>query len=367
MQVGGGVNADDGVEQVESEQASFAVELLTDGLEYPWGMAFLPDGRILVTERPGRLRLIDADFTLDPQPLTGVPTAFARGQGGLLDVVIDPDFEANQLVYLSYAYLGDGGAATAVARGRLGDGGLEATEVIFESNALAGGGRHFGSRLAFDDTGHLFVTHGDRGDRHRAQDLGDHAGSLLRLGADGSVPADNPFVGQAEALPEIYSYGHRNPQGMAVNPETGAVWLHEHGPRGGDEINIIEAGANYGWPVVSQGREYASGLPVGANEAAGMTDAIHIWDPSIAPSGMAFYSGDAFPAWQGDLLIGALAGRLLVRLELDGDRVVHEERLLEGALGRIRDVRVGLDEMVYLLTDAGNGGIYRLSPIAAPS
>jgi glucose/arabinose dehydrogenase len=363
MQLGGSVGAEEIAERVESEQAAFAVERMTGGLEHPWSMAFLPDGGMLVTERAGRLRLVDEAFNLVPEPLTGVPTAFARGQGGLLDVVLHPDFAENRLVYLSYAYLGDGGAATAVARGRLGAGGLEDTEVIFESNALASGGRHFGSRLAFDDAGHLFVTHGDRGERERAQKLGDHAGSLLRLDDDGSVPDDNPFVGQADALPEIYSFGHRNPQGMAVHPETGAIWLHEHGPRGGDEVNIIEAGANYGWPVVSQGREYASGRPVGADEAAGMIPAIHVWDPSIAPSGMAFYTGDAFPEWQGDLLVGALAYQLLARLELDGGTVVQEERLLEGELGRIRDVRVGPDGLVYLLTDDANGGIYRLSPV----
>jgi glucose/arabinose dehydrogenase len=363
MQLGGSVGAEEVVERVESEQVAFSVERLTGGLEHPWSMAFLPDGGMLVTERAGRLRLVNQVFKVVPEPLAGVPTAFARGQGGLLDVVLHPDFAENRLVYLSYAYLGDGGAATAVARGRLGASGLEDTEVIFESNALTGGGRHFGSRLAFDAAGHLFVTHGDRGERERAQDLGDHAGSLIRLNDDGSVPEDNPFVGRTDALPEIYSYGHRNPQGMALNPVTGAMWLHEHGPRGGDEVNIIDAGANYGWPAVSQGREYASGRPVGAGEAVGMTEAIYVWDPSIAPSGMAFYAGDAFPEWQGDLLVGALAYQLLARLELDGDRVVHEERLLEGDLGRIRDVRVGPDGLVYLLTDDADGGIYRLSPV----
>lgn len=350
------------LERVESEQAVFAVEELVRGLEHPWAMAFLPDGRLLVTERAGRLRLIDADFNLVPEPLTGVPTAFARGQGGLLDVALHPDFARNRLVYLSYAYLGDGGAATAVARGRLADGALEDTEVIFKSNALGSTGRHFGSRLVFDQDNHLFVTHGDRGERARAQDLGDHAGSVLRLLDDGGVPDDNPFVGEAGARPEIYSMGHRNPQGMALHPASGALWLHEHGPRGGDEVNIVEAGANYGWPVVSQGREYASGREVGASEAAGMTPAIYIWDPSIAPSGMAFYTGEAFPEWQGDLFIGALALQHLARLELDGDVVVAEERLLDGDLGRIRDVRSGPDGFLYLLTDAANGGLFRLVP-----
>lgn len=360
--LGGSVGAAEDLGRIESEQATFSVEQLVAGLEHPWSMAFLPDGGLLVTERDGRLRHVTADLTLRPEPLEGVPTAFARGQGGLLDVVLHPDFAENGLVYLSYAYLGQGGAATAVARGRLGATGLEGTEVIFQSNALASGGRHFGSRLVFDRDGYLFITHGDRGERDRAQDLGDHAGSVLRLHDDGSIPDDNPFVGRADAVPEIYSWGHRNPQGMALHPATGAVWLHEHGPRGGDEINIVRAGLNYGWPVVSQGREYASGREVGASEAPGMEPAIYVWDPSIAPSGMAFYAGDAFPEWQGDLLVGALAYQLLARLELDGDSVVAEERLLQGDIGRIRDVRVGPDGLVYLLTDMADGGLYRLVP-----
>jgi aldose sugar dehydrogenase len=363
MQFGGSVNADEIIERVDSEQASFAVERVVGGLEHPWAVAFLPDGGILVTEREGRLRLVDAHFQLAPEPLAGVPTAFARGQGGLLDVVLHPDFSENQLVYLSYAYLADGAAGTAVARGRLVDGGLEDTEVIFESNGLTNAGQHFGSRLVFDDDGYLYITHGDRGDRDLAQDLNNHAGSLIRLHDDGSIPDDNPFVGQSDARPEIYSYGHRNPQGIARHPETGVIWAHEHGPRGGDELNIIQPGLNYGWPAVSQGREYGSGRAVGVSEAPGIEPAIHIWDPSIAPSGMAFYEGDAFPEWQGDLLIGALAFQLLARLELDGDAVVHEERLLEGDIGRIRDVRIGPDGLVYLLTDEADGGLYRLSPV----
>ncbi len=365
VQLGGTVGAGEAVERVESEQATFVVERLTGGLEHPWGMAFLPDGGMLVTERPGRLRLVNADFELEPEPLEGVPTAFARGQGGLLDVVLHPDFADNRLVYLSYAYLVEAGAGTAVARGRLAEGGLEQTEVIFQSNGLGNGGRHFGSRLVFDEAGQLYVTHGDRGQRELAQDLSNHAGSLLRLHDDGRVPKDNPFVGEAGARPEIFTFGHRNAQGLARHPVTGALWLHEHGPRGGDELNIIEgAGLNYGWPVVSQGVEYATGLAIGLDEAPdGIEAPIHVWTPSIAPSGMAFYAGDAFPEWRGDLFVGALAYQLLVRLELDSDRVVHEERLLEGELGRIRDVRVGPDGLVYLLTDDADGGIYRLSPI----
>lgn len=362
---GGSVGAEEIAERVESEQAAFAVERLVGGLENPWGVAFLPDGGFLVTERAGRLRLVNADFKLAPEPLDGVPTAFARGQGGLLDVVLHPDFAENGLVYLSYAYLANGGAATAVARGRLTEGGLADTEVIFESNGVTSRGQHFGSRLVFDADGHLFVTHGDRGERDLAQDLGNHAGSLIRLHADGSIPDDNPFVGEAGARPEIYSYGHRNAQGIARHPETGAIWLHEHGPRGGDEVNIIRPGGlNYGWPEVTQGVEYASGAAIGLDEAPeGIEPPIHVWTPSIAPSGMAFYEGAAFPEWQGDLLVGALAYRLLARLELDGEEVVHEERLLEGAIGRIRDVRVDADGLVYLLTDEADGGLYRLSPV----
>ena len=364
MQLGGSVGAGEVFDRVTSEKASFAVDRLTAGLEHPWSFAFLPDGRMLVTERPGRLRLVDADFTLQPEPLFGVPTAFARGQGGLLDVVLHPDFADNQLVYLSYAYFADGGAGTAVARGRLADGGLADTEVIFESNGLGSGGRHFGSRLVFDDAGYLYVTHGDRGQRHLAQDLGNHAGSLIRLHDDGRIPDDNPFVDEAGAMPEIFTYGHRNAQGIARHPVNGALWQHEHGPRGGDELNIItNGGLNYGWPEVTQGVEYATGMSIGLDEAPeGIEAPIHVWTPSIAPSGMAFYDGDAFPEWQGNILIGALAYQLLTRLELDGEEVVHEERLLEGDLGRIRDVRVGPDGLVYLLTDASDGGIYRLRP-----
>ena len=372
IQLGSSVGANEAGQRVESEQVNFEVERLIGGLDHPWGMAFLPEGGMLVTERGGDLRLVNADFSLDPTPLGGVPTAFARGQGGMLDVALDPDFAANRLVYLSYSYLADveagGGAGTAVARGRLGEGALDDVEVIFRSNGLGSGSRHFGSRLVFDAEGHLYVTHGDRGQRALAQELDNHAGSVLRLNADGSVPVDNPFVGRSDALAEIFSYGHRNPQGMAIHPETGAVWVHEHGPRGGDEVNILAPGANFGWPVVSQGREYATGLAVGVDESpAGMVAPRHVWDPSIAPSGMVFYEGEAFPEWQGDLLVGALAYQLLARLELDGDAVIHEERLLERELGRIRDVDVDDAGLVYLLIDAANGGIYRLRPAGTAS
>jgi glucose/arabinose dehydrogenase len=345
-------------DRVESDQATFRVVVLVEGLEHPWGLAFLPDGDLLVTERPGRLRLV-RDGALEPAALEGVPEVYASGQGGLLDVALDRDFSANRLIYLSYAAETDAGAGTRVARARLGDGRLEDLEVIFEG-LMAGGGRHFGSRLGFDQDGYLFVTLGERGQDERAQELGELAGKVVRLQPDGSVPADNPFVGRDDTAPEVFSYGHRNPQGLAVHPETGRVWVVEHGPRGGDEVNVVQAGVNYGWPVITHGRAY-SGLPMGEGSAKeGMAQPLHYWVPSISPSGMAFYQGDAFAQWQGDLFVGGLSGQLLARLELDGERVVEEERLLDGVLGRIRDVRVGPDGYLYLLTDHEDGALVRL-------
>jgi glucose/arabinose dehydrogenase len=356
-----GARAPDAV--VRSEQATFRVVPVASGLEHPWGMAFLPDGSVLVTERPGRLRRV-RDGVLDPEPIEGVPEVYASGQGGLLDVALDPAFASNRTIYLSYAAEGDGGNSTRVARARLGDGRLEDLEVIFIALPLVPSSKHFGSRLAFDPEGLLFITVGERGQGERAQDLGDHNGSVIRLYPDGSVPEDNPFVGTAGARPEIFSYGHRNPQGLAIHPQTGIPWLHEHGARGGDEVNVVRPGVNYGWPVITYGIDY-SGAPIGeGTHKDGMAQPIHYWVPSIAPSGMAFYDGQAFPEWQGDLFVGALRAELLVRLELDGERVVEEERLLEGALGRIRDVAVGPDGYLYLLTDESNGGLYRLEPAA---
>jgi len=346
---------------ITSEQATFQVELVTEGLEKPWGIAFLPDGDILVTERPGRLRLL-VNGVLDPNPITGTPEVFAQGQGGLLDVALDPDFADNSLIYLSYAGVDDDGrSSTRVGRGRLAAGDLQDFEVIFRSNSASTGGVHWGSRIGFDRAGYLFVTAGDRGTQDSAQNLSRHSGSVIRINADGSVPDNNPFVGESDALPEIYSYGHRNPQGLAVHPETGRVWTQEHGPRGGDEVNLIAPGVNYGWPVISWGINYGgSQINGGLRGKEGMAQ--HYWDPSIAPSGMTFYDGDAFPEWQGDLFVGALKFQLISRLEMEGDEVVGEERLLEGQLGRIRDVRTGPDGFLYVLTDAANGGLYRLRP-----
>ncbi|SDL48224.1 Glucose/arabinose dehydrogenase, beta-propeller fold [Geoalkalibacter ferrihydriticus] len=350
-------------EVIDTEKHRLRVLTLVEGLEHPWGLAFLPDGRMLVTERPGRLRII-AQGQLAPDPVSGLPEIVAVGQGGLLDVVLHPDFAVNKLVYISYAGRGEGGIGTDVARGRLVDDRLEELEVIFRMEPKTNARQHFGSRLVFDRQGYLYITLGDRGERERSQRSGDHAGSVIRLHDDGRVPDDNPFVDREDWKPEIYSYGHRNIQGAALHPESGALWTHEHGPRGGDEVNIIRAGRNYGWPVFTHGEEYVTGRPIGAETPPeGIEPPLHYWVPvSIAPSGMAFYTGDQFPNWRGDLFIGALRDQMLVRLRLDGEKVVQEEHLLEKTLGRIRDVRQGPDGYLYLLTDERNGALVRLEP-----
>ena len=285
-------------EAISSEQATFRVVPVVTGLEHPWGMAFLPGGGFLITERPGRVRVVH-DGVLDPKPIEGVPEVYASGQGGLLDVALDPDFDSNRVIYLSYAAPGDDGNSTRVARARLGDGRLEELKVIFTAEPLVDARKHFGSRLAFDAEGHLFITVGERGQGDRAQDLGQDNGKVIRLYPDGSVPEDNPFVGVAGARPEIFSYGHRNPQGLAIHPQSGIPWLNEHGARGGDEVNVVRPGVNYGWPVITYGIDY-SGAPIGeGTHKDGMAQPIHYWVPSIAPSGMAFYHGDAFPGVAG--------------------------------------------------------------------
>ncbi|MCY4372163.1 MAG: PQQ-dependent sugar dehydrogenase [Spirochaetaceae bacterium] len=349
-------------ERVESEQATFRVVRVATGLANPWSIAFLPDGGALVSERPGALLRLDVE-TGAVRNLDGVPRVAAVGQGGLLDVELHPRFADNRLVYLSYAAGRSGSYATSIARGRLTDSGLEDVEVLFTMNRPSGARLHFGSRLSFGADGMLYATFGERGDRHRAQDPADHAGTIIRLRDDGSVPDDNPFVSGGGA-PEVYSFGHRNPQGMAAPPVTGRVWSHEHGPQGGDEINVIEAGVNYGWPVITYGREYRSGAPIGTGTAApGMAQPVLHWTPSIAPSGMTFYDGDRFPGWRGDLFAGALAGQHLRRVQLDGERAVAEEVLLQRRVGRVRDVKQGPDGMLWLLEDARNASIYRLEPV----
>jgi len=347
---------------VQSEKHAFRVVELVRGLEQPWALAFLPDGRMLVTEKVGRLRII-AGGKLDPQPVAGLPEVAVHGQGGLLDVALHPKFADNGLVYLSYTARGEDGFGTEVARGRLSGHRLENLQVLFRQSPKGSRGQHFGSRLVFDRQGYLYITLGDRGEMARAQRPDDHAGSVIRLHDDGRVPADNPFVGKPGWKPEKYTLGNRNQQGAALHPQTGVLWTHEHGPQGGDEVNVIRAGANYGWPVITYGVNYGIGTRIGEGTAkAGMAQPIHKWVPSIAPSGMAFYTGDRFPQWRGNLFVGALRGEVLVRLELDGEKVVHEERLMRGELGRIRDVRVGPDGLVYLLTDESRAVLARLEP-----
>ena len=338
------------------------------GLAPPWGLAFLPsfdsDGRMLISERPGQLRLANTKGELGP-PIAGVPAVGAVGEGGLLDVALDPRFADNRLVYLSYAEAAQGGVGTTVARARLDANGLQGRlselQVIFRQSPKASSSVHFGSRLLFARDGKLFVTLGDLWQRDDAQRLDNHHGKIVRIEPDGRLPADNPFAGRAGALPEIWSYGHRNVQGAAWHPTTGELWTSEHGPQGGDELNVIEAGHNYGWPVITYGAEYGSGRKIGEGTAkAGMEQPIAHWTPAIAPSGMTFLTSDRYPGWKGDLFIGALRGQILLHLQLDGRRVVKQEPLLQDLHERIRHVRQAPDGWLYLLTDSDDGRIVRL-------
>ena len=352
--------------QFPSEQGSVTATAIVKGLDHPWAVAFLPDQQgFLVTERPGALRFVSRDGKLSA-PLSGVPQVWAKGQGGLLDVVLSPDFKEDRLVYLSYAEGGGQGgtAGTAVGRGRLSDdlSSLKDFQVILRQARKLSTGNHFGSRLVFDRDGYLFVTLGENNDRPTAQDLDKLQGKVVRIYPDGRVPDDNPFVGQPGARPEIWSYGQRNPQGAALNPWTGTLWENEHGPRGGDEINIIERGKNYGWPLATHGINYSL-LPIPeakGKTAEGTVAPHHVWEKSPAISGMAFYDADRFKAWQHNLFIGALASQELIRLQFDGDRVVHEERLLGELKARIRDVRQGPDGFLYVLTDEADGVLYQV-------
>jgi len=371
-----GVSATVTADVRESRLHNFTVTTVVDGLEHPWGMAFLPDGGILVTELPGRLRLV-RDGQLVDEPIAGVPTVRVGGQGGLLDVALHPDFAINSLVYLSFAKGNedDSEGTTAVVRGRLEGHRLHDVVEIFEADAWWRGRGHHGSRLLFDADGYLYVSIGDRqhqpaGDlwTHPAQDLGNHAGTLVRLHDDGRVPVDNPFVDKLGAHKEIWSYGHRNPQGLGMHPVSGEIWMTEHGPQGGDELNFIQPGKNYGWPVVGRGVNYGTGSTIHlAPEMEGMESPVHYWTPSIATTGLMIYNGDKFPRWQGNVFIGAISNghRVLARLEVNAERfVVTQERLLEGEM-RFRDVRQGPDGHIYLaIIDAANGltPIVRLEP-----
>jgi glucose/arabinose dehydrogenase len=350
-------------EAIQSSQHNFRIVEMASGLERPWGIAFLPNGDMLVTEKAGRLRII-RDGKLDPQPIDGLPdNIFAEGQGGLLDVQLHPDFEKNKLVYISYAGRDGKLSGTEVARGELSGNRLENVETIFVATPKTSTALHYGSRLVFASDGTLLITLGDKYHRMKdAQNPANHLGSIIRIHSDGSIPEDNPFIGKSKThKAEVYSYGHRNVQGLAIRPTDQTIWAHEHGPRGGDEVNTIKPGANYGWPAITYGIDYSGAIISDQTHSPGMEQPIVYWDPSIAPCGMTFYDGDAFPNWKGDLFVGALVGQHLRRLEMRGDKVIEEEVLLKG-LSRIRDVETGPDGYLYLLTDDFNGKVLRLEP-----
>jgi aldose sugar dehydrogenase len=345
---------------VQTDAGAVAVEDVAGGLNHPWGMAFLPDARLLVTERPGRLRVVGTDGAVSA-PLAGTPEVFAQGQGGLMDVALDPDFASSRLVYLAFAEPGLGGASTALGRGRLEEGRIADFQVIFRQEPKVAGGNHFGNRIAFAPDGRLFLTLGERFKFGPAQDLSDHLGTVVRLERDGSVPADNPFVGRADARPEIWSYGHRNVEAASIQPGTGTLWIAEMGPLGGDELNRPEPGRNYGWPLVSWGRHYDGRDIPDPPTRPEFADAVLHWTPVISPSGMVFYTGDLFPAWRGSALIGGLSAQALVRVSFDGGQAREAERVSLDA--RIRDVAQAPDGIIYVLTDAADGHVRRLRPV----
>jgi glucose/arabinose dehydrogenase len=351
-------------ESATASASTMRVETVAQGLEHPWSVALMPDGSYLVTERPGRLRHVSAEGKLSP-PIAGVPAVFAEGQGGLLDVVLAPDFATSKQIWLSYAEPGDEDTAgTAVATATLGDSALSNVRVVYRQQPKVTGGAHFGSRIVFDGHGHVFISQGERQQRPLAQQLDKLQGKLVRLNVDGSIPKDNPFVGRKDARPEIFSYGHRNMQGLALDPRTGTLWENEHGPRGGDEINLPQAGKNYGWPIITNGIDY-SGLKISESvgtSAPGMEQPHHFWPKSPGVSGMAFYTGRPGSPWNDSLFIGSLAESNLIRLSLKGNAITGEERLLVDLGKRIRDVRVGNDGNVYVLTDEDDGKLLRLVP-----
>ncbi|MFW5708497.1 MAG: PQQ-dependent sugar dehydrogenase [Bacteroidota bacterium] len=342
-----------------TEETDFTVDTLATGLQNPWGLEFLPDGRILIVERPGRLRIWQ-DGQLQQQPVGGIPQIWAHGQGGLLDVKMHPDYDQNGWIYFAYSTPGNGGGNTAVGRGRLQDSQLEDFEEIFVGQPFTSGGAHFGSRVVFDQDNYLYTTIGDRGKQNTAQDLGNHHGTVMRMFDDGSIPPDNPFVDQQGAMPEIWSYGHRNIQGMVFHPETGDLWTHEHGPKGGDEINVIEKGENYGWPEATHGINYNGTIITPDTTLPGMVDPILHWTPSIAPCGLDIVTSDKFPQWEGDLLVGALAGQHIQRVEIEGREVTQTEKILQG-FARFRAIRQGPDGYIYILTESP-GMMVRLVP-----
>ena len=353
------------LERVESEDETFRVVRMVDSLEHPWAVDWLPDGRMLITERPGDLLLVgNGEVTA----LDNVPEVWAENQGGLLDVRVPPNYEESGWVYFTYSKKEGGKGGTVLSRARLDGTSLTDVEEVYRQTPFLEPNYHFGSRIAFHDDGTMYVTLGERGQRReRTVEIPTpttSVGTTVRLNMDGSVPDDNPFVGSEEGLDEVYSYGHRNQQGMSIHPETGKVWQHEHGPHGGDELNLIQAGANYGWSAVSYGDTYSTPhQEIGGTEAPGVTNPVKYWDPSPAFSGMTFYTGDKFPNWKNDLFMGALAHLTVLRVELDGETVAHEEELVRNELGRVRDVATGPDGYLYMLTDSPNGGLYRLEPV----
>ncbi len=344
---------------VKSEKLNYKVDTIATGLNNPWGLTFLPNNDLLVTERNGEIRIIRDDKLLE-QKITGVPKVFEKGQGGLFEILLHPDYETNGWLYISYAAPGDGGGNTAIMRAKLGGFNLINKKVIFQAEPFLKGGNHFGGRMEFDRDGYLYFSVGERGNRKNAQTLKNHSGKIHRLHDDGSIPSDNPFVNTSGAKREIYTYGNRNPQGMAIHPESGEIWTHEHGPMGGDEINIIKAGSNYGWPEVTYGKNYSGTTITKFTSKEGMADPLHYWVPSIAPCGMSFVNSDLYPAWKGDLLVGSLKFQYVARLELEGEQVVHEERLVEN-LGRIRAITEGPDGYLYVSTESP-GMVVRIVP-----
>ena len=358
------VNAQDKIQKTASHK--FVVNTYADDLNQPWGMTFLPDGRLLVTEKKGQFRIVSQDGSVS-DPLDGLFEITVKGQGGLMDVVLDPDFTNNQMIYFSYVKSADkGGARTAVAKAQLSDDTLKGVKSIWQQAQASNTGRHYGSRLVFDRTGHLFVTLGDRGQRDNVQDMSNHFGKVVRIDTDGKPAKDNPFIGKKNILPDIFSTGHRNVQGAYLHPDTGVLWGNEHGPRGGDEINIIQAGKNYGWPVITYGINYSGTSITDITEKQGMEQPVHYWDPSIATSGMLIYSGDAFPNWQGDIFTGALKLMHLNRIKLDeNNKVVSEERLLKDQSSRIRAIEQGPEGHIFVATDSVKGKILKISPLTS--
>jgi len=350
-------------EYVDDRELPFELRpLVSKKLDMPWAVAFLPDGRALVTERPGRLRLIEGDHMVE-EPISGVPEVAVGGHSGLLDVLVDRDFPNTRRIFLSFMHNGPNGSTIRIVRARLDGRALEDKQVIFESRPAVKATDQIGGRLAFGPDGMLYLTIGDRFQMERAQNLLDDGGKIIRIRDDGSIPEDNPFVGRDDALPEIYSYGHRNPQGIIGNAGDGQLWSIEQGPKGGDELNLITSGSNYGWPIVTYGVNYDDTIISNLTSAPGMVDSVHHWVPSVATASLVAYSGNVMPDdWQGNFIIGTLVGQCLIRLEVTNGVVTRERRYFHDKIGRIRDVAISPDGFIYLLTDGSEASLYRLEP-----